>query len=190
MKRLSGFRLWLAIGGGLLLALLIAAAFIWRDDILRTALDPKQPFQTYRPPPAPDYSKPTSWALIPAKPQIWAASDPVADVFFVHPTTYDGGLEWNGPIANRGAAKLLDRVMLPNYAGPFYRVGRLFAPRYSQASLYTQLTLRDDARDAREFAYRDIREAFRYYRDHDNAGRPLVIVGVEQGGLLAARLVR
>ena len=27
--------------------------------------------------------------------------------------------------------------MAPNYAGPFVRVGRLFAPRYRQASLYT-----------------------------------------------------
>ena len=56
--------------------------------------------------------------------------------------------------------------MLPNYAGPFVRVGRLFAPRYRQASLFAQLTLRDDARDAREFAYGDVRRAFDYYLDH------------------------
>ena len=39
--------------------------------------------------------------------------------------------------------------MLPNYAGPFARLGRIFAPRYRQASLYTLMTLRDDAREAR-----------------------------------------
>jgi hypothetical protein len=66
----------------------------------------------------------------------------------------------------------------------------VFAPRYRQASLYTYLTLRDDAREARRFAYGDVREAFRTYIDHYNNGRPLIIVGVEQGGAMAARLLR
>jgi hypothetical protein len=79
--------------------------------------------------------------------------------------------------------------MLPNYAGPFVRVGRLFAPRYRQASLYTRLTLREDARDARRFAWRDIEAAFETYIDRYNDGRPFVIAGVEQGGELAARLL-
>src|SRR5204863_308586 len=79
-------------------------------------------------------------------------------------------------------------VMAPNYIGPFVSVGRVFAPKYRQASLYTQLTLRDDAREARQFAYGDVREAFRSYLNHDNGGRPFLIVGVEQGGTLALRL--
>ena len=78
----------------------------------------------------------------------------------------------------------------PNYAGPFERVGRLFAPRYRQASLYTYLTLRDDARDARRFAYGDVLQAFRAYVSRYGQDRPFVIVGVEQGGSLAARLLR
>jgi len=79
--------------------------------------------------------------------------------------------------------------MLPNYAAPFARVGRIFAPHYRQASLYTFLTLRDDARDARRFAYDDVRDAFRHYLERDNRGRPIVLVGVEQGGILAERLL-
>jgi hypothetical protein len=113
-----------------------------------------------------------------------------ADVFFIHPTTYNGGDHWNAPFRDQDAARLLDRVMLPNYAGPFARVGRIFAPRYRQASLYSQLTLREDARAARAFAYGDVRTAFRYWRAHHDDGRPLVLVGVEQGGLLAERLLR
>jgi hypothetical protein len=66
----------------------------------------------------------------------------------------------------------------------------VFAPRYRQASLYTSLTLWVDALDARRFAYGDVREAFRAYLDHDNGGRPFIVVGVEQGGALAARLLR
>lgn len=79
--------------------------------------------------------------------------------------------------------------MAPNYIGPFVSVGRVYAPKYRHASLYTQLTLREDAREARQFAYGDVREAFRaYLRDHGQE-RPFLIVGVEQGGTLAARLL-
>ncbi|MBQ1540700.1 DUF3089 domain-containing protein [Caulobacter sp. CCUG 60055] len=185
-----GFKRWLLAGGVAMAAIVLTAAFVWRDDILQAALDPKVPYQTYRPPPPPDYGQRKSWALIPDRPAIWTANDLPADVFFIHPTTFDGGRDWNAPIGASQADRLLNRVMLPNYAGPFFRVGRLFAPKYRQASLYSQLTLRDDARDARRFAYGDVREAFRYYLEHYNRGRPLVLVGVEQGGLMAQRLLR
>ncbi|MGI9170712.1 MAG: DUF3089 domain-containing protein, partial [Caulobacteraceae bacterium] len=81
-------------------------------------------------------------------------------------------------------------VMLPNYAAPFAGVGAVYAPRYRQASLYTSLTLFADAIEARQFAYRDVRAAFDYFRGHLNRGRPFILVGVEQGGALAARLLR
>lgn len=187
MFGLTGFKRWIALGLTAFAALLALAAFIFRVDILRTSLDPKVPFQVYAPPPAPHYADPKAWVLpIDTRP---GAAQP-ADVFFIHPTTFDGGKHWNAPLRDPEARRLLDRVMMPNYAGPFARVGRIFAPRYRQASLYSHLTLRDDARAARAFAYGDIREAFRYWRAHYDTGRPLVLVGVEQGGLLAERLLR
>jgi hypothetical protein len=187
--RSKGFWRWFTLGAVAVVVLGAAAAFVWRDDILRTRLDPKEPFQTYDPPPAPDYGQRASWALMPAKPETWTAAEPPADVFFLSPTTYDGGRHWNGPIDDPRADRLFRRVMAPNYAGPFVRVGRIFAPRYRQASLYTLMTLREDAKDARRFAYADVAAAFRYYLAHDNQGRPFVIVGVEQGGTLATRLL-
>lgn len=186
LARLS-FKQWLAVGAGVVLLLLLVAAMIWRDDILRTALDPKVPFQTYDPPPAPDYGRRGAWALFPEHPDRWAP----ADVFFVHPTTYDGGRHWNAPIDEARAMQTLQRIMAPNYAGPFTRVGRVFAPRYRQASLYAYLTRRDDAQDARRFAYGDVREAFRWWRSHQDRGRPLLLVGAgDQGGLLVERLLQ
>lgn len=173
---------------GALLALTVASAFYWREDILRTGLDPKIPYQAYTPPRAPDYANPKAWALLPRSPP--SAADPPADVFFVHPTTYDGGPHWNAPIRQARADRTLQRVMLPNYAGPFLRVGRVFAPRYRQASLYSLLTLREDAREARAFAYGDVETAFRWFLAHTPAGRPIVLVGVEQGGTLVERLAR
>ena len=188
--RALSLRDWLRLSAALLLALVVIAALRWRHDIVQAMLDPKVPFQTYRPPAAPDYALPTSWALLPADADSGGPTDPPADVFFVPPTTFDGGRDWNGPIGNAKANRMLTRTMLPNYAGPFARSGRLFAPRYRQASLYTALTLRDDARDARQFAYGDVRRAFDYFLDHFDQGRPLIVVGVEQGGTLVDRLMR
>jgi hypothetical protein len=180
---------WALVALGVVVVVVAVMVFLRREDLLRTALDPKQPFQTWEPPPAPNYAEAKAWALIPKTPQRWGAGDPPADVFFVHPTTYDGGRDWNAAYDARGPARQLARTMLPNYAGPFQRVGRVFAPHYRQASLYAQLTNRDDAREARRFAYNDVRAAFLHYLTHYNRGRPLIVAGVEQGGALAARLL-
>jgi hypothetical protein len=182
-------RRWLAASLLVVVAFVALVYEIFRGDLIRYSLDPKTPFQTYKPPPAPDYAQRQAWFLLPTEPGKPAATAPVADVFFVSPTTYAGGKEWNDPIDDRRPDRLFRRVMAPNYAGPFVRVGRIFAPRYRQAGLYSLLTLREDARDARKFAYGDVATAFRYWRDHYGDDRPFLIVGVEQGGTLASRLV-
>ena len=83
----------------------------------------------------------------------------------------------------------LFRVVLPNHAAPFAKAGPVSAPRYRQASLYTRLTLRDDAREARAFAYRDVAAAFDVWlAAHPDA--PLVLVGMEQGAELIDRLLK
>ena len=61
-------RMGLKIAGLGLLALALVAAFVFRDQILRASLDPHQPFQTYRPPAAPQYASRSAWALLPADP--------------------------------------------------------------------------------------------------------------------------
>ena len=178
-------RQWVGyVGLGLVFLLTIAVA-LWRGDILRAGLDPQVPFQTYQPPPAPDYSKTSAWALSEAR---GPDAGPAA-IFFLHSTTHDGGREWNGPIGDERADAYLRRVVLPNYAGPFSRAGAVSAPRYRQGSLYARLTLREDARDARAFAYRDVLAAFEAWLSRHPQG-PLILAGVEQGGELIERLVR
>lgn len=184
-QRASGLLIRRIIGGVLigLIALIVIAILVWRGDILRSGLDPEVPFQTYEPPPAPDYAEPSAWALIDAG----RAGD--AAVFFVHSTTYDGGAHWNAPIDDPQAEQWLRRSVLPNHAAPFARSGQVSAPRYRQASLYTRLTIREDAREARAFAYQDVAAAFdAWLADHPEG--PIFLVGVEQGGELAARLLR
>jgi hypothetical protein len=192
MRARSGLRVWLAIGAGVLLALTAAAADIWRDDIVKALLDPKVPFGKDHPPPAPDYGRPSAWALLPDP----GAPQSSVDVFFVHPTSYpasftsyNGGRHWNAPYNDHGAMLVLQRVMLPNYAGPFAAVGDVYAPRYREATLYTKSTLWDDAIEAREFAYGDVRAAFETYLARYNRGRPFIVAGAEQGAELAERLL-
>jgi hypothetical protein len=182
-------RRWLAASLLSAAIFLVAAFLIFRGDLIRYSLDPKTPYQTYKPPPAPDYAQRAAWFLLPTHPEASAANGLGVDVFFVSPTTFEGGPQWNGPVDDARADRVFRSVMAPNYAGPFVSVGRIFAPRYRQAGLYSLLTLREDARDARRFAYGDVAKAFRYWRDHDGADRPFIVVGVEQGGTLAARLV-
>jgi hypothetical protein len=177
-------RFWLALGAVALAVLAVAALLIWRDDILEALIDPQIPYDVYKPPPAPDYAKAGAWAQLPEP-----ADAHGVDVFFVHPTTFDGGKDWNGPIGDKAAADVYVRVMAPNYAAPFARAGRVFAPGYRQASLYTSLTVFDDAIEAREFAYGDVHAAFQYFLEHLSDGRPFILVGVEQGGELASRLL-
>jgi hypothetical protein len=176
-------RWWLSGLLSVLILLAVGVISYW-GDLVSTALDPKVPFQTYRPPPAPDYARSSAWYLRPT-----ASDAQAADVFFIAPTTYDGGRNWNARLDAGKANRQFLEVMAPNYVGPFVSVGRIYAPRYRQASLYSLTTLREDAREARQFAYGDVRDAFRWYLAHDNGGRPFLIVGVEQGGTLALRLL-
>lgn len=178
-------RQWVGWSGLFLVVLLSAALAVWQGDILRAGLDPQVPFQTYQPPVKPDYATGDAWALNEAL----APGSGKAAIFFVHSTTYDGGREWNGPTVNRKADAYLQNVVLPNYAGPFAQAGAVSAPRYRQASLYTRLTLREDAREARAFAYRDIEAAFETWIARHAEG-PIVLAGVEQGGELLERLLQ
>jgi hypothetical protein len=181
--------LWPAVGLLVVVTVLLVAYAVFRGDLIRHSLDPRTPFQTYRPPPAPDYAKPAAWYVLPPHPEAPTSAEPSADVFFVGPTTFDGGRDWNGPVGDARAEKLFRQVMAPNYAGPFVRLGRIFAPRYRQASLYSQMNLSEDARQARAFAYGDVLAAFRAWRTRYGDSRPFVVVGVEQGGTVAARLL-
>lgn len=185
MKTRLGLKHWFRLALFAFVLLVLLSLVVWRGDIVRAALDPKIPFQTYTPPEAPDYAKADAWAMRDVT--IPGAAD--AAVFFIHSTTFDGGREWNGSIGDKKADAYLERIVLPNFAGPFAMAGSVSVPRYRQGSLYSRLTLRDDAREARAFAYRDVEAAFDHWIARHPDG-PIVLVGVEQGAELLALLLR
>lgn len=179
------WRIAAGAGAGVLAIAIAAALFVFQDNLFRFSINPRTPFQTYQPPPPPDYAALSSWAAWPAAPS--AAN---ADIFYVHSTTYYDRSGWNAPATDPDAAELVDRVALPNEAGPFYGLGNLYAPRYRQATLYAFFTNKDDGREARQTAYRDIRRAFETYLAQREEERPIILAGYGQGGLHVIRLLQ
>ncbi|WP_298912695.1 DUF3089 domain-containing protein [uncultured Algimonas sp.] len=183
------FSLWRKLLGGAFLVLVLAAVLAWtyRDDIFQTIQDPRQPFQTYDPPEAPIYSDPESWLSQPDLDVDPFTFDALGDVFVVVPSVYRGGEHYVLPSDDLRRKSKLERIVRPNYVTPYGDAGRLFAPFYRQASLYSYMTTREDARLAQDFAYQDVKRAFHTFLKHSPPERPIVLVGHNQG---AAHLIR
>ena len=81
----------------------LALAFVaFQGDVMRWSLDPRTPFQTYKPPPAPDYAQRKAWFLLPADRELRTRqrrSKPVSSS--CSPTTFEGGKKWNAPVTDR-----------------------------------------------------------------------------------------
>ncbi len=177
---------------GLILAvvvIVVTGVLTWRDDIFQTIQDPRQPFQTYEPPAAPDYATAESWLSQPDLSVDPFELDEKGDVFVVVPSVYRGGEHYNLPSDDLRRKTKLQRIVRPNYVTPYGDAGRLFAPYYRQASLYSYMTQREDARLAQEFAYQDVRRAFEVFLTQSPPERPIVLVGHNQGAAHVTRLL-
>ncbi len=175
----------LSLYGALGLVIVLALfAFAARDNLFRFLNDPRTPFQTYTPPPAPDYASPQGWAMAPTR----SANTP--QIFVVTPSVYWGGKQWNTPPLAPKPLRRLHREAIPNWAGPFFGAGDVAIPLYRSASLFSFLTVRNDARGARELAYQDVSNAFDVFLAQTDDKAPIVLVGVEQGGLHVLGLLR
>jgi len=152
-------------------------------------------------PPAPDYSMPKFWAALPTKtdmadraPKGLSDGQGVAktDVFFLHPTTYIGkGHTWNASLQSEELNTRTDETTILYQASIFNAAGRVYAPRYRQAHLKSfSTTDKLSAKAALDLAYADLRDAFQYYLDHYNNGRPIIIAGHSQGALHAIHLLK
>ncbi|WP_220235719.1 DUF3089 domain-containing protein [Hymenobacter ginsengisoli] len=152
--------------------------------------------------PAPDYADSTAWAALPGhytaaqlrppglpRPAPTPA-DTVADVY-IHPTTYFWRLGyWNAPMRLKRLRRFTDRTCLRNQASLFYDAGRLYAPRYRQATLYSFFAPKDpNTQPALDLAYADVKASFEYYLAHYNHGRPFILASHSQGTTHAQRLL-
>jgi hypothetical protein len=156
-------------------------------------------------PPAPDYSKAAHWAALPTKKDqadnVPAPSlkdeqaDAQADVFFVYPTIYTypptKPNEWNADVNDAELNAKIDEGTILNQASVFNGSGKIYSPRYRQAHISAYWTPnKDDAKQAFDIAYDDVKTAFEYYLKNYNQGRPIIIAGHSQGTQHATKLLQ
>lgn len=150
----------------------------------------------------PDYADLDNWAAHPAKddeadrmPEGGTVTydHVLADVFFIHPTTYIGSKgedKWNASLKDQKLNKKTDEGSIRFQASAFNHAGRVFAPRYRQAHFIAYFTKDTaSANKAFERAYRDVRAAFVHYLENENKGRPIILAGHSQGTNHAERLM-
>jgi len=176
----------------------IGLALFWEEaqEAALSHMKPEAAFAEAPLPPAPDYADSGAWAMRPGNAReaglLPEGVDPMAplavDVFYIHPTTYLETEFWNAPIDYQGGNALLTRA-LRTQAGAFAATGRIFAPRYRQASFGSFLVGDADTAKALAIAYGDVTAAFDHYVARDNAGRPFMLVGHSQGALHALHLL-
>jgi hypothetical protein len=154
--------------------------------------------------PPSDYSQDASWLCRPGRADVCAepvvstvvpqdgsapskrtyAPDPAApiDCFYVYPTVSNqetGNADMTaGPEEKRAATAQFAR---------FATVCRTFAPLYRQTTLGAMRGAVQGG-DA-ELAYADVRAAWRWYLEHDNHGRGVVLVSHSQGSFHLTRLI-
>jgi hypothetical protein len=175
------------------------------------AQTPAPPAIAAVPAPGPvDYSSPASWLCLPgrddpcAQPpptaalnpndygpvvQARAAIDPPIDCFYVYPTVSRDPGDNSDMIAGpeeKGAAT----VQFARFA----TICRTFAPIYRQStSALLSRAMRGEGLAALgpsyAIAYRDVEAAWRHYLEHDNKGRPFVVIGHSQGSILLSMLI-
>lgn len=179
--RLTRKMKWAIAAGSIAGALVLAgaSAIIFQDNLARFLMNPRTPFQIATPPPAPEYAARGAWVLWPDS----AGEPAAADIFYVHSTTFHSSKGWNGPVNDEESDSALRRIAAPNEAGPFAEIGRVYGPRYRQATQFAFFTHKYDGVAARKLAYTDVRRAFLEFLKATDGKRPIVLVGYGQGGL-------
>jgi hypothetical protein len=148
--------------------------------------------------PAPDYSRPASWAAylgvpshaddVPSGMARTAASG--TPVFFVHPTTYLAAVVGNASFESGSEIeRRVDDAVLRFQASVFNGCCAIFAPRYRQASLHAITSNTPEAYAADELAYGDVARAFERFLQINSRG-PFILASHSQGSIHALRLLQ
>jgi len=115
-----------------------------------------------------------------------------ADVFFIHPTTYTKKNfdTWNASISDKELNDKTDKSTILYQASVFNGSCRIFAPRYRQVNIKAFYFDRKKTEQFFDTAYNDIKNAFLYYLENYNHGRPIIIASHSQGTVHAGRLLK
>ena len=184
----------------LIIALFFSSCFSLRQ--IKAAMN--EPFGAIASPPAPDYNLEKSWAALPNRidncdktPEGFVSelNNAAVDVFWIHPTSYTQKVAvpfcWNADVNDEIVNKKTDDGTMLYQASTMNFAGKIYAPRYRQAHLYSFFTKnKKTKKQALAVAYSDVRRAFEFYLQHYNHGRPIIIASHSQGSLHAYYLLR
>lgn len=166
-------------------------------------LSPISKFDSDKTTSPPDYSSDAYWSALPTTTDMADITPPgmtnnqataAADVFFLYPTIYyseKSDDQWNAPVDDPAFNKRVDESTIKYQASIFNGAGKVYAPRYRQAHI-NAYGEKDKvmAKQIFDFAYEDLKNAFEYYLEHYNQGRPIIIAAHSQGTTHGIRLVK
>lgn len=181
--------------------IVILSQFLTLAALAQTAAPPSPP------PPPNDYSDPKTWLCRPGQHdacdvdltttvvgadgtlsrETWTNNpDAPVDCFYVYPTVS------TDPTPN--SDMIADAAELNVVRQQFARFGsqcRRYAPLYRQITLVgLRRVLTGGGSLTQGVQYDDVRDAWKYYLEHDNQGRPFVLIGHSQGSFILAELIR
>lgn len=148
----------------------------------------------------PDYSLEKNWAALPfrkdkadriPKDEGWIPDSlKQVDVFYLYPTFYTRGKTWNADVNNKSLNRKIDNFPLRLQSTAFNHIGRVYAPRYRQAHIDSYFDETGNREKTLELAYEDVKNAFEYFLEHYNDGRPIIIAGHSQGSEHSKKLLK
>jgi hypothetical protein len=182
--------------------LVLSGAFvlrIWGEDLAETAFVPSTDFIEQAKLDANIYDQTAMWFARPEitrnNPTLWlpegfegTASDRAA-IFFIHPTSFMQRERWNAPLDDEESQSRA-RIFLRGQASVFNGVGKVWAPRYRQATLGAFLTEKPEGPKALNAAYQDVLQAFDTFIAAIPAGKPIILAGHSQGALHLTQLLQ
>ena len=115
----------------------------WSQLIIK--IRPNRSFKDCPDPQAPDYKKKESWVAHPniASKALLKPTDHNETIvnevptFFIHPTSFFGGDNWNAELNEEKSRQLIEELVLPAQASVFNHLGDIYAPIYRQATFYS-----------------------------------------------------
>lgn len=159
-----------------------------------------QSFEEARPPTPPNYQNQSAWASLPVlndtadqvPDSTFSNNQNIAEVdcFYLHPTSFlDKANGWNADVSDGEINSWTDEWPLRHQASCFNGSCKIYAPRYRQAHMKSFFHLKEGGTEALALAYEDVANAFAFYLENYNNGRPFIIAGHSQGTTHAKILI-
>jgi len=130
-----------------------------------------------------NYADSYYWASLPT------SIEKDVDVFYVYPTLFGGTGEMNMDITNDDLRSLVLTV-IPQQASVFKNNCNIYAPYYRQMAMDGLFLSEEERAGYFSIGLADIEEAFDYYINNLNNGRPFILAGHSQGSQVLLQLMK